>query len=335
MIGIIARPVHVLGSGCIAAPGRGADRLESALDDGWRPPEVNAEWRADDSTSARVAAVRGLEDHLRMRGLRSLSRTGRLCCIAAADALGHPDVPPGPPERTAVVVGTRWGSIEPLVEFNRAAVTAGPRLVNPSHFPNVVVNAHAGYLGTLFGPAGPNLTVCGPAAGLEAIGQAADLLDLGRAEHALAGGVEALGTTVLRGLASEGSGDVPGEGAGFLFLGPPPGRPGARVAAWASESVHDPEDLGPARSRVVEEILEAAGLGRGDGTPLWHVGEPPNGAAAGLEGGWLDPVVGSCHAAGGALAAVVAARSATAGRPSVAASFPRDGTQVAVAFVPA
>src|SRR5688500_957889 len=128
-----------------------------------------------------------------MRGLRSVSRAGRLCCVAAAAALGHPAASPRRPHRTAVIVGTRWGSIEPLVEFNRTAMTAGPRLVNPSLFPNVVVNAHAGYLGTLFGPAGPNVTVCGPSAGLEALGQAADLLESGRAEYALVGGVEALG----------------------------------------------------------------------------------------------------------------------------------------------
>ncbi|MBA2357319.1 MAG: hypothetical protein H0V84_02690 [Actinobacteria bacterium] len=49
------------------------------------------------------------------------------------------------------------------------AADEGPALVNPSHFPNVVVNARAGYLGILFGLAGPNVTLCGPGTGLEAV----------------------------------------------------------------------------------------------------------------------------------------------------------------------
>jgi hypothetical protein len=121
------------------------------------------------------------------------------------------------PERCAVVLGTRFASIEPLVEFNRAAVTDGPGLVNPSSFPNVVVNAHAGYLGILFGLAGPNVTLCGEAAGLDAFGQALDLLELGRTDLVLAGGVEAYGETLFEGLRRTGA-DEPEEAAAFLLL---------------------------------------------------------------------------------------------------------------------
>lgn len=167
-----------------------------------------------------IAPDRGFEvgEHLKLRGLRPLARASRLACVAAAEALGHPGPLPAAPERCAVVLGTRFASIEPLVEFNRSAVTDGPGLVNPSSFPNVVVNAHAGYLGILFGLAGPNVTLCGETAGLEALHQAFDLLELGRTDAVLAGGVESYGETLLEGLRRTGS-DEPQEAAAFLVLG--------------------------------------------------------------------------------------------------------------------
>jgi 3-oxoacyl-(acyl-carrier-protein) synthase len=156
-------------------------------------------------------------EHLELKGLRPLARASRLACVAAAAALRYPDPLPAAPERCAIVLGTRFASIEPLVEFNRVALTDGPGLVNPSSFPNVVVNAHAGYLGILFGLAGPNVTLCGETAGLDALGHALDLLELGRADAVLAGGVEAYGETLFEGLRRAGA-DEPEEAAAFLLL---------------------------------------------------------------------------------------------------------------------
>ena len=157
-------------------------------------------------------------EHLELRGLRPLARASRLACVAAAAALHHPEPLPAAPERCAIVLGTRFASIEPLVEFNRAAITDGPGLVNPSSFPNVVVNVHAGYLGILFGLSGPSITLCGESAGLEALGQALDVLELGRADAVLAGGVEAFGETLFEGLRRMGA-EEPEEAAAFLVLG--------------------------------------------------------------------------------------------------------------------
>ena len=52
---------------------------------------------------------------------------------------------------------------------------------------------------------GPNVTLCGETAGLDALGQALDLLELGRAETVLAGGVEAYGETLFEGLRRAGA----------------------------------------------------------------------------------------------------------------------------------
>ena len=48
------------------------------------------------------------------------------------------------------------------------------------------------------------MTLCGESAGVEALGQALDLLEVGRADAVLAGGVEAYGETLFEGLRRAG-----------------------------------------------------------------------------------------------------------------------------------
>lgn len=208
-----------------AAPGVGPAVLGTGL--------VRAT-RAGEEVDGLDAAVAGLG----LRGVRPLARAARLACVAAAEALASLPSQQAR-ERVAIVVGTRFASLEPLVEFDRRAAVDGPGLVSPQAFPNVVVNAHAGYLGILFGLSGPNVTLCGAAAGAEAIEAAGDLLELRRADAVLAGGVEALGPTLVEGLRRAGE-PVPAEAAAFLLLartgGPPlpwplPGEDGLHGAA--------------------------------------------------------------------------------------------------------
>ena len=222
--------------------------------------------------------------------------------------------------RESVVVGTRWASLEPLFQFEQTAAREGPGLVNPAHFPNVVVNAHAGYLGILFGLAGPSMTLCGPGSGLEAIGAACDLLSLGRADHVVAGGVESLGEVILEGLGRNGhgeDGEPPGEAGAFLLLARGGAGGGVPVAAFVS---------GPRASRdeLVERALAEAGLAADEVGPAWTAG----GTAAGLLARRIEELAGDCGGAGGALAAVAAtAGAAASGEPALAAALPPNGTQ--------
>ncbi len=247
----------VLGLGCIAAAGFGPGPLAAGAGAGPR--------RLEGFDPA---------DYVELRGLRPLARASQLACVAAAAALGHPEALPVAAERCAVVLGTRFASIEPLVEFDRVAATDGPALVSPSSFPNVVVNAHAGYLGILFGLAGPNVTLCGVDAGVEALAFGLDLLALGRADAVLAGGVEALGETLLEGLRRTGVED-PGEGAAFVLLGRDgagvgvdleragAGRPAGRT--WSAADVAETAgDCGAASGALAAVLaIEAAAAGAG------------------------------------------------------------------------
>ena len=315
----------VVGTGCLAAQGFGPDALRNEA--GGPEPKGLA------------AAIEGFDpaDYLRMRGLRPLARATALAAVAADAALGEapPDVAS---ERVGTVVGTQWGSIEPLVEFDRTATVDGPGLVNPSHFPNVVANVHAAYLGILFGLRGPNVTICGAAAGLEAIGRGADLIALGRADAVVAGGTEALGTTLLRGLERAGkteAGHPQGEGAGFLLLTrePLPDRPSlARVAGWASRTAHTKSDVDDARCTAVAAALARADLAAVEVDLVWAGDEWPNGALQSDHAvRSIRDMCGECRAAGGALAAVLAVAAVAEGDDAVlVVAFPPRGTQAAL-----
>src|SRR5687767_7546904 len=215
-------PIYVLGVGCIASSGYGPEQILAAV----KHSQEFSLLSGDESTRAYPKSPVEISnfdpaDYLTMRGLRQLSRASCLCCVAAAAALDCSTRPSANQERHAVIVGTQWGSIEPLVEFNRSAAMNGVRLIDPGQFPNVVVNVHAGYLGILFRLGGPNVTICGQSASLEAVGLGLDMLQLGRADRVLAGGVEALGPTILDGLQrllKSSDNAPPGEGAAFLLL---------------------------------------------------------------------------------------------------------------------
>ena len=69
-----------------------------------------------------------------------------------------------------VDVGTTFGSLQSLSEFDKESVTKGPQVVNPSHFPNTVANLPASQVSIYFKIKGFNTTVStGMCAGLDAI----------------------------------------------------------------------------------------------------------------------------------------------------------------------
>lgn len=257
--------VRVVGYGSLCALGSGADVLEGAT-------------AIQGTVGPRVLADFDPARSLQAKGLRTASRAAQLAALAGGDALRYPEPVTARPDRCGVVLGTRWASIEPLVDFDRRAAMEGPSAVNPSLFPNVVANTHAGTLGILFGFRGPNVTVCGPEAGLEAIGHAIDLIDLGRADLVLAGGVEALGPTMLEGLRRVGVSN-PGEAAAFLVLsrsdhgigiersgpGAPAGEP-----EWAAASLEAATGYIGAAGGALAAVRAVRHAERGRG-PCWVV----------------------------------------------------------------
>jgi len=140
--------------------------------------------------------------YLGKKGVRELDRSTRLICSAARLALDDARllIPDDNSDAVGISIGATFGSLHSISQFDRVGLTEGPRCVNPSHFPNTVINSPASQVSIRFGIKGFNTTISnGFCAGLDSLMYASDFLRLKRADTVLAGGVEELCEETFRG----------------------------------------------------------------------------------------------------------------------------------------
>jgi 3-oxoacyl-[acyl-carrier-protein] synthase II len=234
--------VAVTGIGVVSALGSGRQRFWEALcagrsgvaprGDACGPPAVAAQVR-DFEARRFVGAAH----------LRRMDELSRMIVGAGRMALDDAGLRPEAlaPERLAVVVGTALGNVSESAVYQERLHTKGPGLVSPMLFPNLVLNAPAGYLAMETGALGENFSVAqGEISGESAIGLGAELIRAARADVVLAGGGDELAPLIAdvhrraralsgqRGGApwsspydAERNGIVLGEGAAILALESP------------------------------------------------------------------------------------------------------------------
>ncbi len=142
------------------------------------------------------------ESYIGKKDLRILDRSTKLVTSAARLATDDAglDISDDNTHYTGVSVGTTFGSLHSIAQFDLTGLREGPRFVNPSLFPNTVINSPASQVSIRFGIKGFNTTVStGFCASLDAVIYAADFIRLKRAEAVLAGGVEELCEETFRG----------------------------------------------------------------------------------------------------------------------------------------
>lgn len=316
------RRVVVTGVGLISPLGESLADLHAALCRGESALAEVESFERDGLPSRLGAAAAGFAEarHFGNRNFRPLDRTGRLAAAASGLALADAGWPAT--EREAVfadgrsgvelglVLGTTFGSVHTISEFDRRALTAGPNYVKPLDFANSVINAAAGQTAIWHDLRGVNSTLSGgPTVGLTAIAYAADLVATGRAEVLLAGGAEELCYESFLGYARSGrtagagggggapcavpfderrNGFAPGEGAALLVLEDEEvaAARGARVlavvaghgAAFDPSRGRDEDSATAAVARAVAAALAAAGVAAGD---LGAVSASASGSPAG------------------------------------------------------
>jgi len=138
----------------------------------------------------------------------------------------------------SLVMGTMFGGMHTIAEFDRTAIVSGPASVSPMTFANTVINAAAGQTAIWHHLRGANSTIAsGSVSGISAIGHAADWINEGRSTVVLAGGADEFSIESFCGFARAGllcgdrdcaelpvpfdqgrNGFALGEGAGFLVL---------------------------------------------------------------------------------------------------------------------
>src|SRR3990167_815759 len=134
-------------------------------------------------------------EFLGKKGLRDLDRSVKLVCSAAKLAIDDSrlEITEDNTHSIGVSVGTTFGSLHSISQFDRVGLTEGPRSVNPSHFPNTVINSPASQVSIRFKIKGFNTTIStGFCASLDPLYYAADFIKLNRADVILTGAVEEL-----------------------------------------------------------------------------------------------------------------------------------------------
>jgi 3-oxoacyl-[acyl-carrier-protein] synthase II len=193
----MANRVLITGIGVLSSVASGRELFWKGLEQGvtgFRPITLF------DTTALRVRVGGEIpnfdaEPLLGKKGLRDFDRSTRLLCCAAKLALqdSRLEITAENANSVGVSIGATFGSLHSIAQFDRSCLLEGPRAVNPSHFPNTVINSPASQVSIRFKIKGFNTTLStGYCASLDAVSYAADFIELGRAAAVLAGGVEEL-----------------------------------------------------------------------------------------------------------------------------------------------
>lgn len=191
------RDVVITGAGVISPLGAGREAFWNSLKMG---TTGFSEISLFDSSKFNVHIAGEIKNfdplnYLEKRKIRDLDRSTLLVCSAARLAIEDAgiSVTSHNTDATGVSIGTTFGSLHSISQFDLTSLREGPRFVNPSHFPNTVINSPASRISILFNIKGFNTTIStGFCAGLDSIIYASDFIKLNRAEMVLAGGVEEL-----------------------------------------------------------------------------------------------------------------------------------------------
>jgi 3-oxoacyl-[acyl-carrier-protein] synthase II len=238
-------------------------------------------------------------DYLERKEARRLPRSAQIALVAAIQAVRDASLPDTMPdgERAAVVFGTALGGIDQMDEGIITLRSQGVNRVNPFTLPFTIPNLSAFLIARQFQCLGPNRTVVTACAtGTQAVGEAAEIIQLGKADIVITGGTESLikdysigGFCAMRALPTSFNdnpqaasrpfdanreGFVPSEGSGALVIESLEHalNRGARIYAEiigqssSSDAFHiaapDPDAEGP--SRTMRWALEDAGISPSD-----------------------------------------------------------------------
>jgi 3-oxoacyl-[acyl-carrier-protein] synthase II len=248
------RRVVVTGVGAMCAFGAGHDALRRGLHGGARALREVTLFDPAPFRSRLAGEVPAFEAPFRRRVVRRASRADLLGLCAAREAVHAAGLPPGALAAAAVVHGTGSGGAHLLEAYVDRTLAPGaprpPRTWLAPHQPATTTDLVATELGA-FGPRTTLMTACSSSA--TAIGYAADLIRLGRAAVALAGGTEALCRLTYAGFSS------------LRALDPHPCRPfdaeRAGLSLGEGSALLALEDLDHARRRGARVLAEVCGYG--------------------------------------------------------------------------
>ena len=258
------RRVVVTGTGAVTPLGPDVEQTWAAMVAGRSGVGPIRSFDASDLPVRIAAEVRdfSVDEHFGVRDARRIDRFAQLGLVAARQALAQSGLDVAArPERVGVVFGSGLGGLTTIVDQVGVLADRGPSRVSPFLVPMMIPNMAAGQIAIECGATGPTscpVTAC--AASANAIGEAADLIRLGRADAVVAGGADAVVTPIcvaafaqMKALSSRN--DDP-EAASRPFDS---GRDGFVIGEGGAAVVL--EELEHARARGAVVLAELAGWG--------------------------------------------------------------------------
>lgn len=347
--------LDVVGVGVISPAGYGVEPLRARFSGGVEPlPDIDASTLFADPLPPGASAVLADFDvraHLGRKGTSNFDRVTSLAVVACQQTLTSAGylVDETNATRTGVTMGTTEGSFKSTSDFTRETfVNDKPYLVNPSLFPNTIMNGAAGQVAIRFGLRGINATVAGgPLAYLNALRYAQTVIGRGYVDTMLVGGVEEF-SPHRAWLAYRAGAEPAGEAAVITLVSRSDGADlGLRVLATAAGFGADDESTHRALAGCVRRVLRSAGVdSRAVGTLFTT--EANTGDTSEFEAvvdalghkpqrRLVTPVLGNCGCAAAGVALVVAGIGGdrpTSGEPGYTLISARDSDgAVAVALL--
>jgi 3-oxoacyl-[acyl-carrier-protein] synthase II len=193
----MAKRIVITGIGVLASNGIGKEAFWKNLETGTSGIKPITLFDTSKTRCKLAGEITNFEpkDYLGPKGLRNLDRSTKLALVAGKLAIDDSklQITDENTDDVGVSLGTTLGSVWSISEFDKEALRAGPRAVNPAHFPNTVINSPASQISIKFNIQGFNTTISsGFSSSLDAIGYAINFLELDRVKVVLAGGVEEL-----------------------------------------------------------------------------------------------------------------------------------------------
>jgi 3-oxoacyl-[acyl-carrier-protein] synthase II len=188
--------VVVTGLGAITPLGNDAPTSWKALAEGRSGVGAITHFDASALATQIAAEVRDFDpkEHLGHKEARRLDRFIQFAVAAAKEAIADAGlvISESSSEQIGVVIGSGIGGVGTLVSQVKVFEKHGPRRVSPFLVPMILPDSAAGQVAITFSIKGPNMAVTSACAtGLNAIGEAAEMIRRGFAHTAICGGSEA------------------------------------------------------------------------------------------------------------------------------------------------
>jgi len=149
------KPVFIEGIGIVSARGRGLNKFEQALQEGWAKPTVSTDGR-----KAYRVPKDAVVDYNILKKIRRSDRFSRLTVFAACDAIHDSglDIADLDQSSIGIIVATAFGPHATIYKVTEDIIDYGEKKVSPTTFAHSIHNAAASYVASALGCTGPVMT---------------------------------------------------------------------------------------------------------------------------------------------------------------------------------